>query len=453
MASRTAWERVRVLPLPLSVSRWAMQVLKLLRNSGKRSERAVVGDQVSSINDTAVPSPNSRCPQFSPSDRIDVFELFCLSEYCSLPKTTFFRLGHPPINIAHPPHFCGPYPTKDFHSISSSSAPVQNVVLPIDSTLTKDGMTSLLAFLRLIVLVLLLTACICRRLGKEISPSPSQTISTPLSKSSKYGNTTLFVFAGMPVLVVAFTHPNSNLSKFGRLVRAFVIVHPLLLSCSSVMLSAKPEQSSCARLKPSGREATVPSVKVRVKPSSMWRLVKAATAVGMSALAGGMPSASLPSTRPRINRRMRSANDIGVVPSPSAVRGVVQWRRRILRHKGTNSSTSLWGVVASGGMAQPVQSCSKRLNAAEAVASASLTSKRLKSAAAYSGCMDSMCFISFGLRSKEPRAKTNQSLFLIPCSWFIRARCCRHRRLLRLRACCLGLTPRLRVQPMRVSHP
>jgi hypothetical protein len=65
----------------------------------------------------------------------------------------------------------------------------------------------------------------------------------------------------------------------------------------------------------------------------------------------------------------------------------------MLRHKGTNSSTSLSGVSAVGGMAQPVQSSSKRLNAAEAVASASLTSKRLKSPAAYSGCIDSMRFI------------------------------------------------------------
>ena len=179
----------------------------------------------------------------------------------------------------------------------------------------------------------------------------------------------------------------------------------------------------------------MPSVKVRVKPSSMWRLVKAATAVGMLALAGGIDHASLPCTRSPINRRKRSANDMGVVPSPRAVRGVVQWRRRILRHKGTNSSTSLWGRSAVGGMVQPVQSCSKRLNAAEAVAS--LSSKAVMSSAAYSGCICSMCFISFGLRSKEPRAKTNQSLFLIPCSWFIRARCCRHR----LRRCRVSPNP------------
>ena len=38
----------------------------------------------------------------------------------------------------------------------------------------------------------------------------------------------------------------------------------------------------------------------------------------------------------------------------------------MLRHKGTNSSTSLSGVSAVGGMAQPVQSCSKAVSAAEA---------------------------------------------------------------------------------------
>jgi hypothetical protein len=44
-------------------------------------------------------------------------------------------------------------------------------------------------------------------------------------------------------------------------------------------------------------------------------------------------------------------------------------------------------------MAQPVHCCSKRLNAAEAVAS--LNSKAVMSSAAYSGCICSMCFIYF----------------------------------------------------------
>ena len=218
-------------------------------------------------------------------------------------------------------------------------------------------------------------------------------------------------------------------------------IQPLLESTNSVISFAIVKSHiTLGKLTPSGTSLQ------SILRASNWD-----TAVGILALAGGMPSASLPSTRSPINRRSRSANDIGVVPSPSAVRGVVQWRRRMLRHKGTNSSTSLWGVSAVGGMAQPVQSCSKRLNASEAVAS--LSSKAVMSSAAYSGNICSMCFISFGLRSKEPRAKTNQSLFLIPCSWFIRARCCRHRRLLRCRACCLGLIPRRRGRPMQVSHP
>ena len=194
-----------------------------------------------------------------------------------------------------------------------------------------------------------------------------------------------------------------KLVRFGNSVQGLKVLnapHPVLLSTISVIVEAMSvPQSSWARLKPSGREVvvgvepSVPSVKVRVKPLDMSRSRRAATAVGMLALAGGIDHASLPSTRPRINRRMRSANDIGIVPSPSAVRGVVQWRRRIDRHKGTNSSTSLWGVSAVGGMAQPVQSCSKRLNAAEAVASPSSRTMRSSSSAAYSGSICSMCFI------------------------------------------------------------
>jgi hypothetical protein len=63
----------------------------------------------------------------------------------------------------------------------------------------------------------------------------------------------------------------------------------------------------------------------------------------------------------------------------------------MLRHKGTNSSTSLSGMVAVGGMAQPVALCSRAVKAAEAVAS--LSSKAVMSSAAYSGSICSMCFI------------------------------------------------------------
>ena len=56
IALRTSWERVRVKPVPLSVSRSAMYVLKFDRNCWRLSERAVVGFHELKFKDTVHPA-------------------------------------------------------------------------------------------------------------------------------------------------------------------------------------------------------------------------------------------------------------------------------------------------------------------------------------------------------------------------------------------------------------